>query len=127
MPSAVANVQDTVRKDLRTCPEGFVELRRMTYGQVVQRRTLSKLSLLNNKGRGNQSVMGEMAMASKETSLFEFAHCIVDHNLEDESGRKLNLANESDVDRLDPKVGQEIESFIAEMNNFEDDEVEQGN
>jgi hypothetical protein len=63
-------------------------------------------------------------MASKEINDFEFKSCIVDHNCEDEEGNKLNLTTAQDINRLDPKVGQEIEKLIADMNNFEDDDEE---
>lgn len=124
MPRAVVNTEETERHDLKSCPEGFVTLRRMTYGQVVQRRALSKLSLLME---GKKNVTGELAMASKEVSLFEFAHCIVDHNLEDATGRRLNLSLEVDFNQLDPRIGQEIEGFISDMNNFDGEAETQGN
>jgi hypothetical protein len=92
---------------------------------MVQRRALTKLSVLN--GGKNRSVVGEMAMANKEITIFEFAHTIVDHNLEKKDGSKFNLTTEVDFDKLHPKVGQEIESKIAEMNNFDDEDGEQGN
>lgn len=120
MPAAVANIEEVEEKDLKSLVGGKVTLRRMTYGQVVQRRTMSKLSFTAGRGRGN--VAGEMAMGAKEITLFEFAHCIVNHNLEDTDGRKLNLANEQDFNKLDPRVGQELEALISDMNNFEEEE-----
>lgn len=118
MPKAVANVVDTERHELKSLEGGFVELRRMTYGQSVQRRAMLKLSLT---GKG-KSFAGEMAMASEEITRFEFTHCIVDHNLEREDGTKLNLASPVDFASLDPRVGQEIEELISNMNDMEDDE-----
>lgn len=120
MPKAVANVQETERHNLKTLEGGYVELRRMTYGQVVQRRSLMKMSVTSAKGR--KDTIAEMAMASSEIAQFEFAHCIVDHNLEKEDGSKLNLSSPVDFALLDPRVGQEIEELISEMNNLEDDE-----
>lgn len=125
MPRATVDVESTERHELKTCDGGFVVLRRMTYGQVVQRRALTKLSLLT-QGR-SRSVTGELAMASKEVTLFEYTHCIVDHNLEAADGRKLNLGVETDLDQLDPRIGQEIEGYIADMNNFEEADETQGN
>lgn len=122
MPAAVSNTEETVRHELKTCPGGFVVLRRMTYGQVIQRRSLSKMSILTQRGKGN-SVQGELAMASRDITLFEFAHCIVEHNLEDNNGRTLNLGG-PDFDLLDPRIGQEIEEQIAKMNDFEEDNQE---
>jgi hypothetical protein len=118
MPRATVNVSTTEHHDLKSLPEGFVELRRLTYGQMVQRRAMMKLSVETGK---NKDFKGEMAMASEEITRFEFAHAIVDHNLEDESGRKLNLSAPVDFASLDPRVGTEIETLITKMNNFDDE------
>jgi hypothetical protein len=125
MPKAVANIDDTDRFELKSCPEGFVVLRRMTYGQTVQRRALMKMSV--QSGNSRKSFQGELAMASEEIQKFEFAHCIVEHNLEDVDGRVLNLAGDVDFAKLDPRIGQEIESLIGDMNNFDDNEDALGN
>lgn len=122
MPKATANTEETERKELKSCPGGFVVLRRMTYGQFVARRELTKLSVSGQK----KDFKGELAMASAAVSRFEFEHCIVDHNLEDADGRKLNLHGD-DFGRLDPRIGQEIEGYIGEMNNFADDDEALGN
>jgi len=125
MPIAVNNTEDTQRFDLKSAPpDGFVVLRRMTYGQVVQRRALMKLSMdMSGKGR-NKDFKGEMAMASVDINNFEFKHCIVEHNLEKSDGVLLNLASPVDLQLLDPRVGQEIERYITSMNNIESEEGE---
>jgi hypothetical protein len=121
MPKATTSIEDTQRKELKSAPpDGFVVLRRMNYGEVIQRRTMVKLSVESSGGK--KDFRGEMAMASREVARFEFANCIVDHNLEDDNGNKLNLANEVDFSRLHPRIGQEIDKYISEMNNFEEDE-----
>jgi hypothetical protein len=122
MPVAVANLQETVRKDLKTCPGGYVVLRPMNYGQVIARREMLKMSV--SSAKGSKDFKGEMAMASKEITRFEFGHCVVEHNLEKEEGVPLNLSAAGDFDLLDPRVGQEIEKYIGEMNNFEDEDDE---
>jgi hypothetical protein len=126
MPAAVINIDDTEKKDFKTLAGAFVVLRRMSYGQVVQRRALNKMSVLAQKGKA-KSFAGEIAMASEAIAQFEFQHCVVDHNLEDNDGRKLNLSNPIDFAKLDPRVGQELEQFIADMNDFEEEEGEEGN
>lgn len=124
MPIAVWNTEDTERHDLKTAlPDGYVILRRMTYGQIVQRRALTKLSLEMSKGN-KKDFKGEMALASVEINNFEYAHCIVEHNLQKADGSLLNLASPVDLQLLDPRVGQEIEKLISDMNNFEEDEGE---
>jgi hypothetical protein len=119
MPRATVDVESTTKKDLKSCPEGFVVLRRMSYGQILQRRMFTKLEV---GGSGGKDFRGELAMANAKITEFEFAKCIVDHNLEDAGGRKLDLTKASDFNMLDPQIGQEIEEYITEMNNFEVDE-----
>jgi hypothetical protein len=122
MPKATADTVTTDRFELKTLPpDGFVVLRRMSYGQIVQRRAMSKMTVEAGKGK---SFTGELAMASKEINDFEFKSCVVDHNCEDENGNKLNLNTPQDINRLDPKVGQEIEKLISDMNSFEDEDEE---
>ena len=126
MPKAVTTLDETQRFDLKTCPDGYVILRRMTFGQSVQRRAMLKLSVASSKG--SKDFKGEMAMANEQITRFEFATCVIDHNLEDENGTKLNFASPVDFSRLDPRVGQEIEKLIGDMNNFnEEDDPELGN
>lgn len=126
MPKATVNVSETERKELKSLAGAFVVLRRMTYGESVERRAMLKMSIQGGTG-GKRTFQGEMAFASREIQLFEFAHCIVDHNLEDDADRKLNLSNPVDFAQLDPRVGQEIEGLINDMNNFEDNEEALGN
>ena len=118
MPRATADIQSTVRKDLKTLPEGFVVLRRMSYGLQLERREMLKMTMGADKEDGGEFV-GELALASTKITQFEFAYCIVDHNLEDENGRKLQFSNSQDFRSLDPRIGQEIEKLISDMNNVE--------
>lgn len=120
MPQATVDVESTQKFDLKTLPEGFVVLRRMSYGQVLQRRMFTKLEI-ESSGK-SRDFRGEMAMTNVKVTAFEFQHCVVDHNLEDKDGRKLDLTKPADFNKLDPRVGQEIEGYISEMNNFEEDE-----
>lgn len=125
MPRATVNVEGKERFDLKSCPGGFVVLRRMTFGESLARREMIKLAISSSKG--SKDFQGEMAMASKQTTVFEFAHCIVEHNLEDEAGEILNFRTPVVFDSLDPRVGQEIEKLISDMNNFAEDDDELGN
>lgn len=127
MPVATANLDPEAPKPLKTAPpDGFVVLRRMTYGQKLERmRHAGKLSV-DMRGKGKGGTKGEMEMLQKASTVYDFRNCIVDHNLEDPSGRKLNLHTERDIDALDPRVGEEISTLIDELNNFEADEDEGG-
>lgn len=126
MPVATIRVEDTDKFPLKSCEGGYVVLRRMTYGQSLERRTMMKLSFTTKKGQKN--LEGELAMANRRVQMYEFQKCIVDHNLTDANDRPLNLTDPVVLDTLDPRVGQEIEQLISDMNNFDDDEDEkQGN
>lgn len=123
MPVAQNPLDETQKFDLTSCPpDGYVVLRRLTYGEVIKRRALTKLSMAMEKGQ--KDFKGEMAMASIEINQFEYAKCVIDHNLEKLDGTKFNFNNANDLNLLDPRVGQEIETFMNKMNNFEEDEGE---
>jgi hypothetical protein len=125
MPAAVASTQ-AERKELKSLPGGFVELKRMTYGQKLQRQAeTSKMSL--RAAAGGKTMEGEIAAMDEKTTLLEFAWCITAHNLTDEQERPLNMSNPFDVKRLDGRVGEEIQTYISNMNNFEEDQTEEGN
>lgn len=133
MPVATADLSALTRKDLKTCPGGYVVLRRMTYGQKLDRmKHVGKLSV-DMRGKGKGGTKGEMEMLQKGSTIYDFQACIVEHNLEKNIGTEenprivpLNLKLMTDIDLLDPRVGEEISTAIDELNNFEDDEPEEG-
>jgi len=103
--------------DLNTLPGAFVELRRMPYGKYLTRQEMSlKLKV---QGTNRQNVEGEMAMANKLVTQFEFKECIVNHNLEDENGNPLDFRSPLTLEMLDPRVGDEIGTHINEMHQFD--------
>lgn len=120
MPKATVS-QETVRKELKSCPGGFVMLKKLPFGLLLERRDkASKLSMHNN----NDTV--DIALMQRWSRQFEFGHCIIDHNLEDENGSKLDFNNEMSIYALDPKIGQEIERYLDELNQ-EDTPEDQAN
>jgi len=116
MPQATAKLDSFETHDLESCPGGFVKLRRMTYGEKLQRRQMSMD--MEMTGQGKSQTM-KLDMAAEKVALFEFGRLIVEHNLEDETGRVLNFNNPADMVRLDPQVGDEIEILIQKMNDFD--------
>jgi hypothetical protein len=131
MPKATVNIQDTEVHDLKTLPAkdgeegGVVTLRRMSYGQVIQRRAM--VSAMKVHGGKGKNFEGEINMMQEGVTLFEFQHCIVDHNLTGDDDQPLDLRSPLAIKALDPRVGQEIETYIGKMNNFEEDDDEEGN
>lgn len=120
MPKAVVTVNDTETFKLKSLEGGEVTLRRMTYGQKLSRQQNAVKTTVEQQ-KGSRSSKMNLDMLQHAATIFDFRACIVDHNLEDEAGQKLNLTNPVHIDRLDPRVGEEIAKYIDQMNNFEDD------
>lgn len=123
MPVATVS-QNTEEFELKSLKGASVVLRRMSYGQKLHRQAM----ISNMKMTGTKKEFeAQLNLANEQVTRWEFRTCVVDHNLEDESGNKLNLQNAHDLERLDPRVGEEIASLIGKMNNFEDEDDETGN
>jgi hypothetical protein len=121
VPNATSNTSTTEKKELESLPEGFVIARHLTYGEKIQRRAMtSNMTMKGDSKSKDFDVM--MNLANEQATLFDFQHCIVEHNLTDENDRPLNLGNIADIRKLDGKIGEEIEAFLDELNNFEGDE-----
>jgi hypothetical protein len=115
MPVATVNTQDTTRFPLETLEGGYVELRRMSYGEFLKRRDM--ISKMSFEGDGKDT-KGFMEMAQEKVTQFEFQSCIVDHNLEEEGGKKLDFRTTRAIQILDPRVGEEISEIIDDENKF---------
>jgi hypothetical protein len=122
MPKATISANDTERFDLKSCPGGYVVLKPMPYDQYLHRRDIAMRFQMEGSAsdkRGDDKVKMDMAQAQKAVAEFEFGLCIVDHNLEDDDGQKLQFPR--DLKRLHPKVGEEIANLIDKMNTFEEE------
>lgn len=118
MPSAVTSPNDTERKELQSLPEGYVVLRRMTYGQFLKRQELAMG--MSMSGDTKENLQMSATMSQRKVAEFEFANCVVEHNLTDEEDKPLNFQDGKTLDRLDPRIGNEIGSYIDEMNQFDE-------
>jgi hypothetical protein len=117
MPRATLDTSTTVRKELKTLEQGYVVLRRMSYGDILQRRAMQMQMTMALDNKKNASM--DVQMDDGRVSQFEFSKCIVEHNLTDDRDRLLNLSDPVVFRSLDPQIGQEIEGFIEELNNWE--------
>ncbi len=128
MPKATPSTEP-VHVALKTCPGGFVDLLRMSYGQKTTRAEMAMSTAMKGDPtkKGGDDVELVMAIAQTATTLFEFNHCVVDHNLyeDDEERVKLDFKSPNILDKLDPRIGEEIALEIGKLNNYE--EVDQGN
>jgi hypothetical protein len=129
MPRATADLTATQRFDLKSCPDGFVELRKLTYGEFTERQGIAMKMQAETSASGRQvrDTSATMVLAAAKVAEYELSHTVVDHNLEDENGNKLDFKKPSDVRRLDPQVGNEIGEYIDQMNQFLSDGQAQGN
>jgi hypothetical protein len=119
MPRATVSISDTEHYDLKTCEGGFVELRRLSYGEKMKRQEMSfgAAMKVDRKQQQNQSAEMVMDMAQTAATEFEFKNCIVSHNLEDDIGNLLDFKQAVHVHLLDPRIGEEIAGYIDLMNN----------
>ena len=118
MPRATNNINETERFDLKSCPGGFVVLRRLTYGQYLERQGLAMQLQMQSVGKKSDAKI-DIDMAQQKVAEFEFKHCIAEHNLEDDQGNLLDFRQAFTLTMLDPRIGQEIGDCIAKMNDFE--------
>jgi hypothetical protein len=118
MPRAVVDVTPQ-RYELKSIPEAYVELRRMSYGDWLHRGDISLLmqvEMEEKRAKGKApSRTADMKLQNQVVTAYEFSRCIVGHNLTDENDKPLDLSNRRTLDRLDPKVGNEIGELIDEL------------
>lgn len=115
MPKATVT-RDSARYDLKSLPGAFVKLVPLSYGQVLARREMAtKLSA----AMGSDDL--DIDLIQQKTREFDFEHCVEDHNLYHDEGEteKMDFKNPMTLVDLDPKVGQEIEELIDNLNNLD--------
>jgi hypothetical protein len=126
MPKATVSTE-LHHRDLKALPEGFVKLKQLSFDQMLERRDkamkMTMDSTTGDRARPTSSKI-EMESAMQWTRFFEFSNCIVEHNLEDDNGAPLNFNNPMTLKILDPKVGQEIERYIEELNQEDEESLE---
>lgn len=125
MPRATINISTTQKFELKTCPGGFVELRRMTFGDKLARQAaISRVTMATSNGKKDEAQEVSLQTLQREATLLDFRKCIADHNLtaDDDGLQKLDFTNPLTLDTLDPRVGEEIADLIDEINNFADEE-----
>lgn len=112
MPKATVT-KEPQRYDINSLPGAWVKLVPLSYGQVLARREMAtKMS----GGMTDNTV--DIDLIQQKTREFDFEHCIVDHNLyhDEAESEKMEFGNPLTLVELDPKVGQEIENLIDDLN-----------
>lgn len=127
MPVAVVIDNTSDKIPLKTLPpDGYVVVRRMSYGESLAREgKATKLLVAGSDNRDSKSTpQAEVDIQIEVLALWDFANLIVEHNCEDRDGRLLNFRNIDDVKKLSGAVGREIGQIIDDFNAVEEtDEV----
>jgi hypothetical protein len=117
MPRATVSTEPE-RFDLQSLPEGWVLLRRMSYGERLHRQDMAMQMSMEADQRKKTAQMN-VTPAQTLVANFELKTCVMDHNLEDENGRQLDFKNPIDCAQLDGRVGEEIANLIDTMHDWE--------
>jgi hypothetical protein len=105
------------RHELRTCEGGWIELRQLSYNEMLERRDGA---MIVTQQMGVRDIPATVRFANQWSNEFSFKHCIVDHNLEFD-GKKIDFQNPKiAMAQLDPKIGFEIELIIDNLNQEAD-------
>lgn len=123
MPIGVVT-EPTVREELKSLPGAYVVIRRMTYGQKLTRSQMAmKMRMQIEGGRGAKKEGAiDIDMMNRLTTIWSFQNLIAEHNITDVDDRPLNFKNVADIEKLAGPIGEEIDSLIDKINNFEDEE-----
>jgi hypothetical protein len=125
MPRATVVTQPE-RFDLETLPKtgedegGWVLIRRLSYGEKLQKdQEAMKMRFDMSTSGSADGLDAEIAMISELATLGEFQKCIMDHNLTDDNDIRLDLTKIENIRKLDPRIGDEINQLMAQLNDFE--------
>jgi hypothetical protein len=105
--------------DLKSLEGAFVELRRMSFGEKLTRnQNATEMAIERGEGKDSRTIID---LLQRETAEWEFKNLIVDHNLELSEGQPFDFRQKGMLEKLDPRVGEEISTLIGKLNNFEED------
>src|SRR5262245_9652619 len=125
MPNATVS-QEAIKYSLKSLDGAWVELRQLPFGKMLIRRDKATRMLqeLDPRATRESTFKVQIDILNEWGRRFDFKECIVDHNLEDSSGAKLDFGNPITLDILDPRVGAEIEAYIDELNGENEQDLE---
>lgn len=129
MPVALVDIEAFDHKDLKSVEGGWINVRPLPHGLVLRRRDKqSKMFVESNMGtQGHRKAQSDVNRLEIETmnewaTAYDYKYCIVDHNLTDKEGNKIDLSSQLVLQQLDPKIGAEIDTILSELNDFTEDE-----
>jgi len=92
----------------------------MSYGERLHRQDIAMQMSMQADNKGKTASMS-VTPTQTQVAAFELQTCVVEHNLEDESGRTLNFHSAIDCQLLDGRIGEEISSLIDTMHDWDTD------
>lgn len=106
-----------VHIDLKSCEGGYVELRQLSFDELLERRD----NAMNvTQKMGTKDADATIRFANKWSNYFTFPRCITEHNLTFD-GQPIDFSKpQRAFALLDPKIGAEIEAEIDKLNQEED-------
>lgn len=122
-----------VRYELKTAPpDGYVELRRLPYDEILARREMAtRLSMQqDNRKRGSRAKQEDkqkidIDLVQLATREYEFANCVAGHNLEIDGVPVDFTQPKLAFKMVSPEILQEIELYLSELNmETDEDELE---
>lgn len=132
MPIVTVDPNASEKFPLKTAPadpndpndeDGWVQLRALPYGKKLTRRDKSTKMKMQAQTGKNESQDIELESLNEWAVAYDFAYCIVDHNLTDQNRVKIDFAKPFSLSLLSPKVGTEIEKLINSLNEDEGEQT----
>lgn len=132
MPIVTVDPNATEKFPLKTAPadpndpndeDGWVQLRALPYGKKLTRRDKSTKMKMQAQTGKNESQDIELESLNEWAVAYDFAYCIVDHNLLNRDKSKIDFSKPFALTLLDPKVGTEIEKLINSLNEDEGEQT----
>ena len=131
MPRATIDPTELHHRDLKTCPGGYVKLRTLSFHEMNTRMDIAARMYQEQKtpqpGKRRveqDSVRSYLEVMNVSVTEYEFRNCIIEHNLyvDDAETQLIDFTRPMQTWKLDPRVGQEISDFIAELTQVADEE-----
>jgi hypothetical protein len=136
MPKATVN-PEAHRFELETCPGGFVSLRTLSFHEMELRKDIAG-RMYQEETRGNVKAAQSGKKLSDEELLrayfesanvkvteYEFRNMVIEHNLfiDDAETQLIDFSKPMPTWKLDPKIGEEINRYIAQLTQMDEDDV----
>jgi hypothetical protein len=121
--------------DLQTLPGGYVKLRTLSFhemelrkdiaGRMYQEEKVSRARQGGRKTNEDEMLRAYFESMNVKVTEFEFRSCVIEHNLfiDDAETQLIDFTKPMHSWKLNPKIGEEISKYIAELTQIDEDDV----